>query len=304
MAASRTHTLQVLGAFAVIYIIWGSTFLALKFAVVSIPPLMLMSLRGLVAGGILLVWAKAQGQPWPTLRQWSRATIAGALLFLLNHGGLAWALSRGVPSGVSSVLVATIPLWIVIIEWLSGRSRRPPPRVVAGIALGFAGTALLVGPAGWQGGQRIDELGSIVLSLCAVSWASGSLYARHAGLPASVSLATGMQMFSGGSLLIIASGLIGEWSRVEPATFTVAAWSGLLYLIFVGSLLGFSAYMWLLHEVPPARVATYAYVNPVVAMFLGWLFANETVSRGTVVAVALSLVGVFLVVTAPLRRTR
>jgi drug/metabolite transporter (DMT)-like permease len=292
----------LLGGFSVIYFVWGSTFLAVKFGVASIPPLLLMGLRSFIAGAMLLGWARWTVAGGASLAQWGRAVVAGALLFLGNHGGLAWSQKRGVPSGLAAVLVATIPLWVVVIEWAIGHTRRPGRQVVVGVLIGFAGTVLLVGPAGWQGTERIDRVGTIVLSCCAFLWATGTLYARQAKLPASVAMTTGMQMLCGGVLLVTASGLAGEWRGFDPAALPANAWLALAYLTFAGSLLGFSTYVWLLRVVPAPRVTTYAYVNPVVAMFLGWLVAGEVVSRLTLLAVAVSLLGVFLVVAAP-RRT-
>lgn len=294
--SAEAATSKVAAGFAVVYVVWGSTFLALKFALATVPPFLLAGLRNTIAGGLLLAWAAAAGAARPTSVQWRRAAVAGALFFLGNQGGIAWAQQR-VPSGLASVLVATVPLWLVAFEAMRG-TRRPSTQALTGLIVGFAGSGLLVARTGfgeWTGG---DATGTLILTACAASWALGTLYSRGAALPDSVPLATSMAMLTGGSLLLAASALSGEMARVRWAAFTPTAIGALAYLVFAGSLLGFSTYMWLLRVAPASRVATYAYVNPVIALFLGWWLGGEALATSTLVAVAVSLFGVFLVVTA------
>lgn len=291
-----TSVPRVAAGFAVIYLVWGSTFLALKFALLTIPPFLVAGMRNSIAGALLFAGALALGAARPTLAQWRHATVLGALFFLGNQGGIAWAQQR-VSSGLASVLVSTVPLWIVLFEAARG-TRRPSPQAVAGLLVGFAGSGLLVVRTGVGDWVVADTTGTLVLTGCAASWALGTLFSRGASLPSSVPLATSMAMLTGGSLLLALSATTGEWGRVSMASFTPTATGALSYLVLAGSLLGFSTYMWLLRVASPTRVATYAYVNPVIALFLGWAFGGEALAASTLVAVAISLFGVFLVVTA------
>lgn len=287
---------RVVAAFAVVYLVWGSTFLAIKFGLETLPPFLLAGLRNTTAGGLLFAWALASGVPAPSLAYWRRSLVLGALFFVGNQGGIAWAQQR-VPSGVASVLVATVPLWIVAFETFRG-ARRPSTRVLAGLLIGFLGSTMIVTRAGAGDWAGADTAGALVLTASAACWALGTLYSRGVALPTSVPLATSMAMLTGGALLLMVSASTNELARVTMAAFTARTVGALAYLVLAGSLLGFSTYMWLLRVVPPARAATYAYVNPVVALFLGWALAGEALSTFTLAAVSVSLLGVFLVVTA------
>lgn len=287
---------RVVAAFAVVYLVWGSTFLAIKFGLETLPPFLLAGLRNTTAGGLLLAWALTTGAPVPTLAYWRRSLVLGALFFVGNQGGIAWAQQR-VPSGVASVLVATVPLWIVAFDTVRG-ARRPSTQVLAGLSIGFLGSTMIVTRAGAGDWAGADAAGALVLTASAACWALGTLYSRGVALPASVPLATSMAMLTGGALLLVVSASTNELARMTMAAFTPRTVGALTYLVLVGSLLGFSTYMWLLRVVPPARAATYAYVNPVVALFLGWALAGEALSAFTLAAVSVSLLGVFLVVTA------
>lgn len=290
-----TPLLRIAAGFAVIYLVWGSTFLALKFALLTLPPFLVAGMRNSIAGALLMAGALASGAQRPAFAQWRHAAVLGALFFVGNQGGIAWAQQR-VSSGLASVLVSTVPLWIVLIEAARG-TRRPAPQAVAGLLVGFAGSGLLVARTGvgpWTGS---DATGTLVLTWCAASWALGTLFSRRASLPTSVPLATSMAMLTGGGFLLALSAMTGEWGRVSMAAFTPMTLGALSYLVVAGSLLGFSTYMWLLRVASPTRVATYAYVNPVIALFLGWAFGGEALAASTLGAVAISLFGVFLVVT-------
>lgn len=291
----RRPALWTLAAFGVIYIGWGSTFLAVRVAVGSIPPFLVGASRNLVAGAVLVALGLATGAALPGRRAIYQAAAIGTLMFVANHGAIAWASTRN-PSGITALLVATIPLWIVVLEWLAGAVDRPSMRTSVGIGLGFLGSLLLFWPAGDT--PLIDPLASIVTAGAALSWAAGTLKARRSHLSDSVALATGLPMLLGGLALAAVSALAGEWQTLRLADVSGQAASALAYLIVVGSLAGFSAYLFLLRTMPASRVATYAYVNPVVALGLGAWLGGEPLAFMTLVAAAVSLAGVYLSVSA------
>jgi len=284
-----------LAAFGVIYIGWGSTFLAVRVAVGSIPPFLVGASRNLLAGAVLIAVGLAAGAAWPSLRALRQALGIGTLLFVASHGAIAWASTRN-PSGITALLVATIPLWIAVLEWMSGTAERPSARTRLGIGLGFLGSSLLFWPAG--DAPVIDPLASLVTAVSALSWAAGTLKARRTHLSDSVSVATGLPMLLGGLALALIAGAFGEWQALQVAEVTGAAVTALIYLILMGSLLGFSAYLFLLRTMPASRVATYAYVNPIVALGLGAWLGGEPLALMTLVAAAISLGGVYLSVSA------
>jgi drug/metabolite transporter (DMT)-like permease len=282
---------MVAAAYAAIYLIWGSTYLAISLAVHSIPPLLMMGLRCTAAGGLLLLWALIRREP-AALRHWGHSALAGLLMFSAAYGGLAWA-EQQVASGVAALLSATTPFWMVAFEWSGGS--RPNARTIAGLIIGLAGVALLVG----LGSPQPMHAAPIIAILAGTgTWAAGSLYARPPRVPCSVALASGMSLAAGGACLLLAS-----WGTHELAGFDLHAVSrgsaaALAYLVVFGSLVGFIAYGWILRVAPPARVATYAYVNPLVAMGLGAGLAGEQLSAsvlsgGLVIAagVAITLAG-------------
>jgi drug/metabolite transporter (DMT)-like permease len=289
-------------AFAAIYVIWGSTYLAIRFAIETIPPLMMAAVRFLIAGSLLYAWVRARGIAAPTRDEWRATAIVGGLMLLGGNGAVVWAEQR-VPSGVTALLVALVPLWMVLLEWRRRGGTRPDAGTVAGLALGLGGLAILVGPEQVLGGGHVDHLGAVVLALGTLSWAAGSLYSRHAHLPASPMLATAMEMLGGGVLLLLAAGARGEWARVDPGAVSLRSALAVGYLIVFGSLVGFTAYIWLLRATTPARVSTYAYVNPVVAMVLGWALAGEPLTPRTLVAAAIIIAAVALITWSRVRRS-
>lgn len=288
----------VAAAFAAIYFVWGATFLAVRYAVASIPPLALVGLRSVCAGALLLgaarVIAGAGAPAWPTRRQWAHAAVAGVLLFGGSHGALA-AAERRVASGVAALAVSTIPVWLVVLDALRPGGARPTGRVVGGMLLGVAGVALLAGNG--VGSARPADL--LLLVGSALSWAAGSLYARHAPRAASAPVHTAAQLLTGGTLLLLASALVGEGGAAALAAAPSRAVLALAFLVVFGSVVAFTAYTWLLRVSTPARVGTYAFVNPVVAVLLGWAVAGEALTPRLGAALLVVLAGVGLVITAP-----
>jgi drug/metabolite transporter (DMT)-like permease len=295
-AAASATRLQLVAAFAAIYVLWGSTYLAILFAIETLPPFWMAASRFLIAGALLYVWARWRGAPAPSRRHWRGAATVGALLLLGGNGGVVWAEQR-VPSGLAALLVATVPLWMVMLDGVGRGWRRPPLQVMAGIAIGLGGVALLVGPGTLAGGHAVDPLGAAVLVLASLSWASGSLYARRAPLPSSPLLGTAMEMLGGGLFLVVAGLVAGEHHRLDLAAASPKSLLAVAYLVVFGSLVGFTAYVFLLRHTRPALVATYAYVNPVVAVLLGWAFAGEPLSARTLLAGAVIVGAVVLITT-------
>jgi drug/metabolite transporter (DMT)-like permease len=293
----RTSPMVLLG-FAAVYIVWGSTYLGIRVGVESFPPLILAGLRHLVAGLVLYPIFRWKTGIRPSTAHWRTAAIAGFLLLFVGNGGVCWA-EQTVPSGIAALLVATVSLWLVIVDWLRPDGVRPVARVVAGLVLGFAGLVLLVGPAHLGGSGRVDPHGAGVLVFASFAWACGSLYSKHGGMPSSAMLGVAMQSLAGGVTLLIASFLTGEFHALHFAAISLRSWLALGYLIVFGSGIGLSAYIYILQKSTAARVGTYAFVNPVVALFLGWLLIGETITLRTVLAAAVILTAVVLVITAP-----
>lgn len=288
----------VLLSFAAIYLLWGSTYLAMRFGVESIPPLLLAGTRHLVTGCLLYPLLRARSGIRPTLAHWRTAAITGSLLLFVGNGGVCWA-EQTVPSGLAALLVASVALWLVLLEWLRPGGVRPAARVGAGLVMGFTGMIFLIGPAHLGGSGRVDPAGAAILIIASFSWACGSLYSRHGSMPSSPMLAAAMQCLAGGIVLWTVGLLVGEGSALHLAHVTLRSWLGLVYLIIFGSFLGFTAYIYLLKHSTPARVGTYAFVNPVVALFLGWTLAGEPLTLRTGIAAAIILTAVILVITAP-----
>ena len=285
-------------ALVAVYIVWGSTYLAIRFAVETIPPFMTAAIRFLVAGGILFIWQRLSGAPAPKRVEWRSAAIIGLLLLLGGNGMLNWAETR-IPSGISSLFIATVPLWMVIIDALRPKGKRPKWLVWVGVLVGLFGTALLANP--WQthgSTPRLNPLGMGVLIFAALSWSIGSLYSRNAPLPSSPLLGTGMEMLVGSLGLFIVSSIVGEWGQLNIAAISVRSLAGLLYLIIFGSGIGFVAYTWLLRNAPTPLVSTYAYVNPVVAILLGSIFAHEKLEAIEIFSAMIIIAGVVLITSA------
>ncbi|TMD59987.1 MAG: multidrug transporter [Chloroflexi bacterium] len=296
---TRPSAARIVFAFLIVYVIWGSTYLAIRFAVESLPVLLYAAVRFVVAGAALYAAVVVRGMPRVTLAHWRDAAIVGALLLLLGNGLVSIA-ERTVPSGVAAVIVATVPLDVVLLQWLTMR-RRPAASIFGAIVIGLAGVALLIGPAGFAGSERIDLFGSLLLVVASVAWAAGSLYSSRAAVPSTPILATAMQQLAGGALLLVAGAAMGELGALDASTFTPRSIVALLYLIVFGSLVAFTAYIWLLRNVPPAVVSTYAFVNPMVAVFLGWAIAGEEITARTIIASAIIVVAVAIITIAQAR---
>jgi drug/metabolite transporter (DMT)-like permease len=287
---------QVITAFAAIYLIWGSTYLGIRLAVETIPPFSMAGSRAIAAGTILYAWARWRGAAKPEFSHWQGAAVVGGLLLLGGNGLLSWA-ERRVPSGVSALIVGSVPLWMILLEWLWHRGPRPTVGAVSGLVVGFVGLGFLVAPGQLSNGASINPSGAAVLLLAAFLWASGSLYSRRARLPSSQLQAAAMEMLTGGALLMLAGGVTGEWTRFAPTHVSAHSWAAWCYLVTFGSLIGFTTYVWLLQVASPAHVSTYAYVNPVVAVFLGWGLAGEQITSRTLLAAAAIILAVVIIVT-------
>jgi drug/metabolite transporter (DMT)-like permease len=300
-AESRPPTWLTLLAFAIIYVVWGSTYLAIRIGVREIPPFLMAAMRFLAAGLVLYIWMIARGQRSPAVRQWASAFFLAVLIFVLDYGLLFWAEQR-VPSGVAAVMLATIPAFMALSEIVFLRTQRLTLRLAVALAIGIAGVAVLVSPSLNLGGAPIDTAGAIALIVAAVSWSVSSAFARKLPLPTSKVMSSGAQMFAGGLLLAITSAALGEFRGFHPGTVSRAAWLALLYAIVAGSIVGFTAYVWLIHHESPTKVGTYAYVNPVVAVLVGYWFGGESLGGRTILGTLFVLVSVLIITTTQTRK--
>ena len=297
MADLRDSRTPLVAAFTAVYLIWGSTYLAIRFAIETMPPFTMAGVRFAVAGGGLYAWLRLWGVGRPKPIHWRTAFIVGGLMLLGGNGGVVWA-ELSVPSGLAALVVATVPLWMVLLVWVSGRGR-PSVGVVVGLVVGFGGVAWLIGPERIAGGERIEPIGALVLVSAALAWAMGSLYFREAPHHTSQPLATAMSMLAGGALLLVLAGATGEYARLDLSGVSLKSWIAFWYLVLFGALVGLSAYLWLMRTTTPARAATYAYVNPVVAVVLGWLLAGEPLNPRVMIAAGVIVGAVALIVTGP-----
>jgi drug/metabolite transporter (DMT)-like permease len=281
-------------AFAAIYLIWGSTYLAIRFAIESIPPYLMGGVRFLIAGGVLYAVLRWRGVRAPSRQQWRAALIVGGLLLWGGNGGVMIA-EQYVPSSLAALIIAMVPLWMVLLNWWWGDRMRPNAGTLLGVGLGLAGIVLIAAPGQAAAEGAVNPIGLLILVLASLSWSIGSLYSRKASLPANALLATSLEMLAGGALLLIAGLLLGQGAQLRFDHVNLLSLAALGYLIVFGSLIGFTAYVWLLKVSTPARVSTYAFVNPVVAVFLGWVFAGEELSLRVLAAAAVIIVAVMLI---------
>ncbi len=285
---------QVALGFAAIYLIWGSTYLGIRYAVETIPPLLMMGLRHTTAGILVYGWARVRGAAAPAWKHWAYAAVAGLFLFVAGHGILAWA-EQKIPSGMAALLCATLPLWTVLVGRIQGAEQKLSGRAWAGLILGFAGVAVLIGPSALRGHGTLSLLGILAALLSSLAWAIGTIYSKSVRMSSSSIVSAAMQMIAGGLLLLLAASAGGESMRV--ATFSLRSLLALLYLILFGSIIAFTVFTWLLTVSSPSRVSTFAYVNPVVAVLLGWALAGEAAGWNTWVAAIIIIAGVALVST-------
>ena len=296
MTAAQAARWKVIAAFAALYVLWGSTYLAIRFAIETLPPFWMAAARFLTAGSLLYAFMRWRGAPAPKLVHGRSAFVVGLLLLLGGNGGVVWAEQR-VHSGIAALLVASVPLWMVLLDGAGRGWKRPPSQLLLGVGVGLLGVGLLIGPGRFAGGHGVDPVGAAVLIAASLSWTAGSLYSRKAELPASPFLGSAMQMLGGGAGLVVAGLLAGEAGRLDLAAASGRSFAALGYLVVFGSLVGFTAYVWLLRVTTPALVSTYAYVNPVVAVLLGWAFAGEPVTARTLLAAAVIVGAVALITT-------
>jgi drug/metabolite transporter (DMT)-like permease len=297
-AASPPRAWKVLLAFAIIYFVWGSTFLAIRVGVREVPAFLLAGMRFLVAGIVLYGWMRARGTPSPTAREWSAATFLAILIFVFDYGLLFWA-ERRVPSGIAAVMMATIPVFMAIAEIVFLRTQRLTLRLGLALLVGLAGVAVLVGHTMSLGEAPVDTAGACALIVAAVSWSVAASLTRKLPLPAAKAMSSGAQMLAGGVLLTLTATLLGELRGFRVQAVSLGAWLALAYLIVAGSIVAFTAYVWLIHHESPTKVGTYAYVNPVVAVLVGYFLGGEAIGPRTLVGTVLVLVGVVVITTTP-----
>ena len=292
---------KTLLAFSIIYFVWGSTFLAIRIGVRELPPLLFAAMRFFAAGIVLYLWMIAHGERSPTRRQWTSALLLAFLIFVIDYGLLFWAEKR-VPSGIAAVMMATIPVFTALSEIAILRTRKLTFRLVLALLIGIAGVAVLMSRSLNLGGAPIETAGALALIVGSISWSVASALSRKLPLPSSKVMSSGSQMLAGGILLTFASAGFGEFRGFNPFTVSSAAWFSLLYLIVAGSIIGFTAYVWLLHHESPTKVSTYAYVNPVVAVILGYFLGGEILGTRTILGTLLVLVSVVVITTTPAKK--
>ncbi|HEX6804744.1 MAG TPA: EamA family transporter [Terriglobales bacterium] len=288
---------KVLLAFAIIYFVWGSTFLAIRVGVREVPPFMLAAMRFLVAGAVLCAGMRIKGTPSPSAREWGAAAFLAVLIFVFDYGLLFWA-ERRVPSGIAAVMMATIPVFMALSEIFIMKTQRLTARLATALVVGVAGVAVLVSHSVTLGDTPIDTVGACALIAASISWSVASALTRKLPLPAEKAMSSGAQMLAGGVLLTVTAAMLGEFRGFHAQAVSLKAWLALAYLIVAGSIIGFTAYVWLIHHESPTKVGTYAYVNPVVAVIVGYVFGGEALGLRTVLGTLLVLVSVVVITTA------
>jgi drug/metabolite transporter (DMT)-like permease len=293
---------KTLSAFAIIYFVWGSTFLAIRIGVHEVPPFLFAAMRFLIAGLVLYGWMIAKGEQSPTRPQWFSIFVIALLIFVFDYGLLFWAEQR-VPSGIAAVMLATIPVFMALSEILFLRTQKLTLRLAFALAIGLCGVGVLMSPSLKLGGEPISTLGAIALIIGSISWAIGSILTRKLPLPKSKSISSGAQMLVGGVMLFFVASGLGELRGFHPSTVSRAAWLALFYLIVAGSIIGFTAYVWLIHHESPTKVGTYAYVNPVVAVVIGYFFAGEALGLRTILGTVFVLLSVIVITTTQAKKS-
>jgi drug/metabolite transporter (DMT)-like permease len=296
--ATRPPSWKILLAFGIIYFVWGSTFLAIRVGVNEVPPFLLAGIRFFVSGIVLYGWMRLKGAPPPSRTEWASATLLGALIFLVDYGCLFWAEQR-VPSGIAAVVLATIPVFITLLEIIFLRTQRLTVRLGLALLAGLCGVAVLTIPSFSFGEVPINRAGALALLVAAFTWSVATILTRRLTLPASKPMSAATQMLTGGAQLFVLAALSGEFAGFHLQAVSAKAWFALLYLIVAGSIVGFTAYVWLLHHESPTKVGTYAYVNPVVAVALGYFVGGESVGPRTLLGALLVLISVIAIATIP-----
>lgn len=296
MDPSRPPRWKILAAFATIYLVWGSTFLAIRIGVREVPPFLFAAMRFIVAGLALFLWTTARGERLPTPRQWMSISILAFLMFVLDYG-LLFRAEQFVPSGLSAVMLATIPAFTAIFEIFLLRTQQLTIRLALALVVGIVGVAVLVSRALNLGGTPVAPSGAIALTIAAISWSLGTVLTRKLDLPSSRPLNSGSQMLLGGVLLLAVSAAMGELPRFHAASVSLKAWLALLYLVVAGSILAFTVWYWLMHHESPTKVGTYAYVNPVVAVIIGYFLGNEEFGLRTVIGTLFVMISVVVITT-------
>jgi drug/metabolite transporter (DMT)-like permease len=301
--AKRPASWKILVAFGIIYFVWGSTYLAIRVGVREVPPFLLAGMRFSISGVVLYAWMRFNGAAAPTRRQWAGATLLGTMMFLVDYGCLFWAEQR-VPSGIAAIVLATIPVFITLLEIAFLRTQRLTIRLGFALLLGLCGVAVLTLPSFSLGELPIDRAGAIALLVASFTWSVATILTRWLPLPDSKPTSAAAQMMTGGIQLLVLAALSGEFVGLRWQTVSRNAWLSLIYLIVAGSIIGFTAYVWLLHYESPTKVGTYAYVNPMVAVAVGYFFGGEAIGRRTLLGALLILVSVIAIVTSPKRAIR
>jgi drug/metabolite transporter (DMT)-like permease len=295
-ASPHRPTWKTLLAFAIIYLVWGSTFLAIRVGVREVPPFLLAGIRFTVAGLVLYGWMLARGEPSPSGRQWRSVTILAVLIFVIDYGLVFWAEVR-VPSGITAVMLATIPAFTAFSEVILLRTQRITLRLASALLIGIAGVGVLVSRSLALGGAPIDRAGAVALIIGAMSWSVGAALMRKLSLPPSKVMSSGSQMLVGGVLLVVTAAALGEFRDFHPRAVSRGAWLSLAYLIVAGSIIAFTAYVWLIHHESPTKVGTYAYVNPVIAVLLGYFLAGEALDLRVALGTLCVLISVVVITT-------
>ena len=283
-------------AFAIIYFVWGSTFFAIRVGVREVPPFLLAAVRFSVAGLILYAWMIARGERSPTRRQWRSVFLLAILIFVFDYGLLFWAEQR-VPSGMAAVMLATIPVYMALSEIIFLRTQKLTVRLAVALLIGVGGVAVLVSRSLNVGGAPIDRLGALALLVAGISWSAAATLTRKLPLPPSKVMSSGVQMLAGGVMLALTAATLGEFRNFHPSDISRAAWLSLVYLIIFGSIVAFTAYVWLIHHESPTKVGTYAYVNPVVAVVIGYFLGGEPLGLRTILGTAFVLISVVVITT-------
>jgi drug/metabolite transporter (DMT)-like permease len=294
---ARPASWKILLAFAIIYFVWGSTFLAIRIGVHEVPPFLFAAMRFFTAGIVLYAWLRLKGTPGPRPREWVSASGLGALIFLFDYGCLFWAEQR-VPSGVAAVVMATTPVFIALLEIIFLRTQKLTIRLALALLVGIGGVAALMNNSFSLGEAPINRAGALAMLIASAAWSIATILTRRLPLPESKAMSAAAQMLTGGAMLFVLAAASHEFFGFRAASVSWNAWFALIYLIIAGSIVGFTAYVWLLHYESPTRVGTYAYVNPVVAVCLGYFFGAESVGPRTLLGTMLVLVSVVTITTA------